>query len=390
MKKILILLPGPFSKRDYDRFGIDHLKKFFLVKILDFTAWIYPDFWRECLNTVYKCKEYEAIRNKNDFLEFNTENDPIIVLDFMGKNRKTNWVRNQLKKRNSFFVGFDTNLIPRDKIQITKSLKKFIKLIFQPKKFLYSFFNFFEQKYYNKSKNYLPQILAVGGLSSLRQSKVEHKIHTHCFDYDIYLNLRNKPADNANNPYVVFLDEDMVTHPDYIFQNISPPVSEFQYYSVLTKFFKKFEMETGLKIKFAVHPKSRNKNLSNLLKDIVCVKGNTAELVKDSKAVLLHASTSLSYAVLFKKPAIFLTSNELKKSWIGNRIDNFAKTINGQLINMDNNLNKKVDLQSLLKIDEDKYKNYLDQYLKVPDSPDIPSWQILTNNLKNKKFEKLN
>ena len=227
-------------------------------------------------------------------------------------------------------------------------------------------------------------------MSSLRQSKVEHKIHTHCFDYDIYLNLRNKPADNANNPYVVFLDEDMVTHPDYIFQNISPPVSEFQYYSVLTKFFKKFEMETGLKIKFAVHPKSRNKNLSNLLKDIVCVKGNTAELVKDSKAVLLHASTSLSYAVLFKKPAIFLTSNELKKSWIGNRIDNFAKTINGQLINMDNNLNKKLDLQSLLKIDEDKYKNYLDQYLKVPDSPDIPSWQILTDNLKNKKFEKLN
>ena len=105
MKKILILLPGPFSKRDYDRFGIDHLKKFFLVKILDFTAWIYPDFWRECLNTVYKCKEYEAIRNKNDFLEFNTENDPIIVLDFMGKNRKTNWVRNLLKKRNSFFLG---------------------------------------------------------------------------------------------------------------------------------------------------------------------------------------------------------------------------------------------------------------------------------------------
>ena len=36
-------------------------------------------------------------------------------------------------------------------------------------------------------------------------------------------------------------------------------------------------------------------------------------------------------------------------------------------------LNKKLDLQSLLKIDEDKYKNYLDQYLKVPDSPDIPS-----------------
>ena len=42
MRKILILSPGPFLKRDYDRFGIEFLKKNFLVKILDLTAWLYP------------------------------------------------------------------------------------------------------------------------------------------------------------------------------------------------------------------------------------------------------------------------------------------------------------------------------------------------------------
>jgi len=383
MRKILILSPGPFSKKDYDRFGIALLKKNFVVKILDFTAWIYPDFWKECLNTVYKCEEYKVIRNKNDFLEFNTEKDPIIVLDFLGKNKKTNWVRDELKKRNSFFVGFDINLIPRDKIKITKSLKKLISLIFLPKKFLYFFFNFFEQRYYNISKHYLPQILVVGGLSSSRQSKVKHKIYTHCFDYDIYLNLRNKPTNNAKKPYAVFLDEDMVTHPDHIFHNVSSPVSEFQYYSVLIKFLKKFEIETGLQIKFAVHPKSRNMNLPNLLKDIACVKGNTAELVKDSKAVLLHSSTSLSYAILFEKPAIFLTSNELKKSWIGDRIVNFSRAAGGKIINMDVDTKNNLILKDLIKFDKNKYQEYKDKYLKYPNSPDVPLWKIFSENINN-------
>ena len=51
-KKILIFLPNTFSQRDYERFGIKYLKKNFLVKILDFTAWLYPNYWKECYDKV--------------------------------------------------------------------------------------------------------------------------------------------------------------------------------------------------------------------------------------------------------------------------------------------------------------------------------------------------
>ena len=47
MKEIVILSPGPFFKRDYDRFGIELLKKKFVIKILDFTAWLNPIFWKK-------------------------------------------------------------------------------------------------------------------------------------------------------------------------------------------------------------------------------------------------------------------------------------------------------------------------------------------------------
>ena len=47
MKKILILLPGPFLKRDYKRFGIETLKRDFLVKTLDFTPWLNPKLYQD-------------------------------------------------------------------------------------------------------------------------------------------------------------------------------------------------------------------------------------------------------------------------------------------------------------------------------------------------------
>ena len=153
----------------------------------------------------------------------------------------------------------------------------------------------------------------------------------------------------------------------------------------------KFEKETKLPVIFAAHPKAPNhmiEKFPDLLKGIEYQIDNTGELVKNSNMVLLHQSTAFAFAVLFNKPAIFLTSNKLRNSWIGPRIDNAAKNVNGQIINMDNDLNKPLDLQNLLKIDAGRYKNYLDQYIKVPNSPDVPLWEIFTNYIKSNQFGK--
>ena len=100
------------------------------------------------------------------------------------------------------------------------------------------------------------------------------------------------------------------------------------------------------------------------------------ELVKNSKIVLLHASTSMSFAVLFKKPAVFLTSNELEQSWIGPTIKDFAKLMNSQIINISDELNKPLDIERLSKIDEAKYKYYLGKDIQL-------IWQVgpYSNNI---------
>ncbi len=384
MKKILILLPGPFLKRDYERFGIETLKKNFLVKAVDFTAWIYPELWKEYSKIVFKNEDHVVISCKSDFLTLLNKINPVIVIDGLQDNKKANWIRQQTKKnKKNLFVKLEINLIPFPKSNIIKTSKKLFYLLLKPSEFIYKMIKILKQKYYSLRK-INPDINVVGCLVAKKKSKAKNKVNAHCMDYDIYLDIKNKPANNKNS-YAVFLDEGMTYHTDYSILNVKPPIGEDEYYPLLVKFLNKFEAEVKLPVLFAIHPRTPNhiiKRFPNLLKGIKYQIGKTAELVRDSNMVLLHQSTSFSFAVLFNKPAVFLTSNKLRNSWLGPRIDNFAKIINGQIINMDNDLNKPLNLQNLLKIDAGRYKNYLDQYIKVPHSPNKPLWEIFTDFIK--------
>ena len=78
--------------RNLQRTEISEVYEFFKKKhsvaILDFTAWIYPDYWKKYSSNVCKCEELITISSKNDFLSIVQESDNIIVMDFLGNNKK--------------------------------------------------------------------------------------------------------------------------------------------------------------------------------------------------------------------------------------------------------------------------------------------------------------
>jgi len=310
-------------------------------------------------------------------------------MDFLGNNKKTNWIRDQIRKKENLLVRFEQNMHPQEDVYISKFLRKLKYLIFSPKSFFIWFVRFIRDKYYNLKRSHCTDILIVGGLTYKKRIKAKKILYAHSWDYDAYLKLREK-SESSKKAYAVFIDSDAPSHPDYFLFNLKPPINETQYYPTLTNFFKKFEIKTGLKIKVAAHPKSYNKNLPKLLKGVECLTDQTAELIKNSSMVLMHTSSAVSFAIFFKKPIIFLTSRALEKSYWGPIISNSAKLINNKVINMNDDLDKQLDFNSLMNFDEAKYKNYLDQYLKYPNSPDILSWKIFTDYLEDKKFEKIN
>ena len=98
MKNIILIASGPFLKRDYERFDIKILKKFFSIRILDLTPWLFPSLWELYSKQVYRCEEYTAINSKKDFSNSISKiNAPIVIDHLLLTNKKTYWARQQLK-----------------------------------------------------------------------------------------------------------------------------------------------------------------------------------------------------------------------------------------------------------------------------------------------------
>ena len=387
MKNIILIPSAPFKKRDYDRYGIKTLKKYFNVFIMDLSPWVSPITWKSSLDDVYKTEGYIAINNKDDLLSFILNLKSPIVIDRIQKNKKTNWVRALLENQQSVFVDLKLGDFPyRNHNFLTKS-KNLFKYINKPKIFLERIVNYLEEKYYGK-KIYTPNVTIFGGLNSLNKSKIKNKILSHSLDYETYLNLEEKKINNEN-VYAVFLDVNLPMHPDYKLLKRNSPIDFSKYYKQLGIFLKKFEMATKIPVHFSAHPRTSDKvldSIKTLLAGTRCSIGKSAELVRDSRAVLTHCSTSISYAVSFKKPIFFLTSHELKKSWYHEScikpLEIFFKS---RAMNIDMKIDEELVIQFLSRVNEEVYKKYKDSYLKIPNSSDEPIWEnfskyILKNN----------
>ena len=101
--------------------------------------------------------------------------------------------------------------------------------------------------------------------------------------------------------------------------------------------------------------------------------------------VILHSSASIAFAVLFRKPMIFVTTDRLRQGRtgiaIGSLIDFLAATFSKKQINLNSTF--EIDWATELMIDSGAYKRYITQYIKEEGSGDTPVWQVFANHLKN-------
>ena len=100
-------------------------------------------------------------------------------------------------------------------------------------------------------------------------------------------------------------------------------------------------------------------------------------MIRGCKAVICHDSTAIQYAVLFGKPVIFVTTDELSRAYEGTSIEKVAAELGKKPINLDRVDLRTVDWRNELKIDFDKYAKYRSKYIKADGSPDLPLWTIV-------------
>lgn len=102
--------------------------------------------------------------------------------------------------------------------------------------------------------------------------------------------------------------------------------------------------------------------------------GRTMELVRDCALVLCHASTSVSYAVIFRKPLMFVTTDEIERSSYRKAIARMSSRFAARRVNADRFTPVEVVIPA---VDEALYQAYEHAHLRAPDAVDASPWHML-------------
>ena len=183
-------------------------------------------------------------------------------------------------------------------------------------------------------------------------------------DYSNFINFKKKKKKKKKikYKYAVFIAEPGPTNfNDFVYMGLKYDLESDVIYEKNCNFFRSIEKNSNLKVIIASHPKSENDKY--LYPKFLIVKNNIIELVKNCEFVIAIRSTAISYAVIFKKPIIFLTNKFRKLDQNEIKFDRFlASFFNSTPIDIAENFDNK-DFKKFLKVNNRLYENYLKDYL---------------------------
>jgi len=397
MSKIIYLTEQPLDERNYDRFGIQTwIDREWDVEIWDLTPLAHPRIWQKFIESGRKLKEFEGyfpvvLKSQLDY-RYSKCGKIEHFIDFTGDNYYS--VREKMRlsrigatrvicavgsipefadsrdsQKRGFVIKFRKGIAGKGPI---KSFKWLVNVLFR--KLAAPFFR--------------PGLAVVSGEESMRLLSAEYNcdiLKAHNLDYDIYLRLNKSSIGGSAGMHGVFIDQDCCFHPDRLYRDATPYVSPEKYFPAICNGLRKISHVLDVNFRVAAHPRaSYQRRVPDYFEGIPIEYGRTAELIRDCKIAVCHASASIQFAVLFRKPIIFVTTDELVSQAVGKSTAKFARLLGKTVINLDGDLDS-VDWQKELCVDSQKYDEYRNQYIKIDGSPEKPHWDIVIDHIERKK-----
>lgn len=229
-----------------------------------------------------------------------------------------------------------------------------------------------------------PAFVVAGGEESLASQEGFYPVSTatpvvwaHSPDYDHYLKEQAIPRE-ADERQAVFLDEYLPFHPDYHYLRMNAPATAEDYYPKLRAYFEYLERDHGVRVVIAAHPRSEYEKHPDYFGGRAVVRGRTPELVRTSRFVIAHSSTSLNYAVMFERPVVFVTTSDIDATYLGRYGADLAARFVSPRINLDA---PPVTWCAAGRVDRDAYARYRAAYIKKPGAPERFTWEIVADHL---------
>lgn len=181
-----------------------------------------------------------------------------------------------------------------------------------------------------------------------------------------FLNFKTSERNvNTLRPYIVFIDQNIAYHPEngkMIGDICKDPKG---YFIRMNNLFDTIEKLKSCDIIICAHPSSVRYKSENPFNGRKIEYGKTQEYVKEALGVITHNSTALSFAVLYNKPVLLVTTNDIENNmpYGAHIITNFKKLLGCAYVNLDKLEGN--DYTSFNSIDENKYKEYVENFLSL-------------------------
>lgn len=212
-------------------------------------------------------------------------------------------------------------------------------------------------------------------------------VKMHSPDYYDYLREIATLNDQHNNPiehpYCLFIDEGMVGHSDIDICGIRK-LDKQDYSREINRILDYIEQNFKIKIIVAAHPRSKLEVIKTVYPNRDIVQGKTLKLIPDAQFVTAHLSSVVGYAALFKKPIIFIETEEMRKDgYYHATIHSMAKALGLTPFQTDveklDKINKYIDCSTA------NYDEYITRYVRTPGASNEEMWDIVCRELEKEQ-----
>ena len=309
--KIVYIVESKFFKRDYDIFGIDLLfrRGYEDIEVWDCSQWLRPNYFKSYTHSEEISEKYVKKVPSEKSIEklFQSLPEDNIFICIFGINPKSYSIFNYLNKHQCKYGFTSFGHLPQyiKRKRIIRMLKRPIASLKRLPSILNSRLNLIKFKFQALESSINPDFVIFGGkvASNKYISKKTTIIKSHYLDYDSFLSLEKLPEASKKKRYAVFLDDFGPYHPGNT-KKIDPK----EYYTMINIFFDYMEKMLDMDIVIAPHPRADYLE-ENPFNGRSIIMESTASIVKGSNIVITRNSTAVSYAVMYRKPIVFVDSD---------------------------------------------------------------------------------
>ena len=254
-------------------------------------------------------------------------------------------------------------------------------LIYNLKKHLYTFIYC---KFYKKNnflfvcnKNFKRKII----------EKESIVINANSFDYTLALkNMNNGSKTSNKSKYALFLEAPTPLYQgdELIFNGENEGHTKEKWFPSLNRFFDELENNLKLKIIIAPHPKVKHKARPPYYGGREISEISLGESAYNADLIITQMSTGVSFGVIYNKPILLITSNELiaNKSFLRKQ-ECFSRELGTIIKNIDEKIDLE-DIKQILSFDKSKYESYFQNYLTARNDKKR-NYQVIAEIMQNSK-----